>query len=121
MTNIEIIRRFVSAWSRLDPDELSDYFEEEGSYHNMPMQPIVGKENVRAFIEGFSSSWTETEWHILNIVEEDNTVYCERIDKTKSTQGDVDLPCFGVFEMSNGKIRVWRDYFDLGTYTGAMS
>jgi limonene-1,2-epoxide hydrolase len=29
----------------------------------------------------------------------------------------VDLPCCGVFEMKGGKIKVWRDYFDLGTYT----
>ena len=29
----------------------------------------------------------------------------------------VDLPCCGVFEMANGKIKVWRDYFDMATYT----
>jgi limonene-1,2-epoxide hydrolase len=33
----------------------------------------------------------------------------------------VDLPCCGVFEMTDGKIRVWRDYFDLGTYTRAAA
>ncbi|MFK7977136.1 MAG: limonene-1,2-epoxide hydrolase family protein [Halioglobus sp.] len=121
MTNIETIQSFVSAWSRLDSGELSEYFTEDGTYHNMPAQPISGKENVRAFIEAFSASWTETHWEILNIVEEAGTVFCERIDRTKSTQGNVDLPCFGVFEMENGKIKVWRDYFDLATYTGAMS
>ncbi len=121
MTNIEIIRNFVSAWSRLDPNELSEYFTEDGAYHNMPMGPIVGKENIKEFIENFSSGWTETDWQILNIVEEGSMVFCERIDKTKSTQGNVDLPCFGVFEMENGKIHVWRDYFDLSTYMGAMS
>ena len=121
MTNDEIIRSFVSAWSRLDPNELSEYFSEDGSYHNMPMGPIVGKENIRAFIENFSSSWTETNWEILNMVEEGNIVFCERIDKTKSTQGNVDLPCFGVFEMKNGKIHAWRDYFDLGTMKKQMA
>ncbi len=120
MKNIGTIRSFVAAWSRLDPNELSEYFTEGGSYHNMPMQPIVGKENVKAFIENFSATWTETDWEILNIVEENNIVYCERIDRTKSSQGDVDLPCFGVFEMEDGKIRVWRDYFDLRTYAEAM-
>jgi limonene-1,2-epoxide hydrolase len=28
----------------------------------------------------------------------------------------VDLPVVGVFEMANGKIQLWRDYFDLNTY-----
>ena len=26
----------------------------------------------------------------------------------------------GVFELSNGRIKVWRDYFDLATYTRAI-
>jgi limonene-1,2-epoxide hydrolase len=33
----------------------------------------------------------------------------------------MDLPCTGVFEMENGKIKVWRDYFDMATFTTAMS
>ena len=121
MSNIEIIRNFIVAWSRLDASELADYFVDDGMYHNMPAQPVVGKENVKLFIGNFVASWTATDWEILNIVEAGDTVYCERIDRTKSTHGDVDLPCFGVFEMEDGKIRIWRDYFDLGTYAKAMS
>lgn len=121
MSNIETIENFINAWSRLDAEELASYFTDNGSYHNMPTQPVVGKENVKIFIENFLSTWTETEWEILNILEEGDVVYCERLDKTKTTQGDVDLPCFGVFEMEGGKIRVWRDYFDLNTFTQAMN
>ena len=33
----------------------------------------------------------------------------------------VDLPCFGYFELQDGKIKVWRDYFDLATYTNALT
>ncbi len=44
-----------------------------------------------------------------------------QLDKTKSSAGNVDLPCLGVFEMENGKIRLWRDYFDMNTYISAMS
>jgi limonene-1,2-epoxide hydrolase len=121
MKNIATIRRFIVAWSRLDPVELSEFFTDDGAYHNMPMRPIVGKDNIKDFITVFSDRWTETDWQILNTVEEGNTVFCERVDKTKSTAGDIDLPCFGVFEMENEKIKLWRDYFDLGTYTAAMS
>jgi hypothetical protein len=28
--NIKIIRNFISAWSNLDPDELVNYFTEDG-------------------------------------------------------------------------------------------
>jgi len=120
-SNSDIIREFVATWSRLDPAELATYFTEDGCYHNMPIDPIVGREAVQAFITGFSATWTETDWEILNLVEAGDLVFCERVDRTRTTKGNVDLPCVGVFEMQEGKIRLWRDYFDFNTYSGAMS
>lgn len=120
MSNLKTIEDFVAAWSRLDAEELSEYFADDGVYHNIPIQPVAGKTSVKGFIENFIATWTATDWEILNITEADGVVFCERIDRTKTTQGDVDLPCFGVFEMENSKIKVWRDYFDLATFTQAM-
>jgi limonene-1,2-epoxide hydrolase len=86
----------------------------------MPMAPVAGKDSVKVFIQNFLSTWTDTDWEILNIAEVDGVVFCERLDKTKTSNGDVDLPCVGVFEIQGGKIRVWRDYFDMNTFTSAM-
>ena len=119
-TNEKIIRDFIAAWSRLDVKELLEFFTDDGCYHNMPMQPAKGRKNVEQLISGFLSTWTETQWEIINIASSGNIVIAERVDKTKTTGGNVDLPCVGVFELENGKIKEWRDYFDMGTYTGAM-
>ena len=119
-SNTDIVREFVAAWSSLDASRLAEYFTEDGTYYNMPTQPVTGRANVEQFITNFLSTWTETTWDIVNIAEAGDVVYCERLDRTKTTAGDVDLPCFGVFEMQNGKIREWRDYFDLGTFMNAM-
>lgn len=59
-----------------------------------------------------------TRWEIINTASSGSTALVERINKTKTT-GVVDLPCVGVFEMEGGKIKAWRDYFDMATYTGA--
>lgn len=48
-------------------------------------------------------------------------VVAERMDRTKVGEKSVDLPCCGVFEMHDGKIKVWRDYFDMATYTRALA
>jgi NAD(P)-dependent dehydrogenase (short-subunit alcohol dehydrogenase family) len=120
MTNEEIIRDFIAAWSRLDPEELASYFCEDGAYHNMPTGPVKGRKNVEEMIRGFISSWTETEWEILHLLARGDVVIAERVDRTKAGDKGVDLPCTGVFEMEGGKIKVWRDYFDLGTYVRAM-
>jgi limonene-1,2-epoxide hydrolase len=118
--NEQVVRDFLGAWSRLDPSELAAYFTEDGCYHNVPTGPVSGREQVEAFIRAFTATWTETDWEIISIGAVGDRVYAERIDRTRTTQGDVDLPCLGVFEMADGKIREWRDYFDLNTYMQAM-
>lgn len=119
--NIGTIEEFIHCWSSLDASRLSSYFTEDGTYHNMPAMPISGRANIEQFITGFLANWTETSWEIMNITEQGNTVFCERLDRTKTSNGDVDLPCFGVFEMREGKIHIWRDYFDMNTFVSAMS
>lgn len=118
--NTAVIRNFISDWSSLDADKLADYFTDDGTYYNMPIQPVTGKDNVRKFIAGFIANWTATDWDLLNIAAVGNVVIAERLDRTRTSAGDVDLPCVGVFEMADGKIRIWRDYFDMATFTSGM-
>ncbi len=119
--NEQIIRQFIAAWSRLNVDELLEYFTDDGTYHNMPMQPVKGKDNIKQLIEGFTDAWTETQWDIVCLMSKDDLVVAERLDRTKFGDKSVDLPCVGVFEMEKGKIKVWRDYFDANTYFNALT
>jgi len=119
--NETVIREFIAAWSRLDAKELVNYFAEDGIYHNMPIDPVVGHDNLLPFISGFIAGWTSTDWEILNLLSSGNLVMVERVDKTLLGDKSVDLPCLGIFEMEAGKIKVWRDYFDMGTYVSSVS
>jgi len=76
---------------------------------------------VRATIERFPKGWARTDWEIRNLVASGDLVFCERVDRTDVGGRHVDLPLVGVFEIENGRIRAWRDYFDLATYTRAVS
>jgi limonene-1,2-epoxide hydrolase len=117
----DLIRDFCAAWSRLDLDELMSYFADDAVYHNMPGPPAEGRDAVRRTIESFLKGWDRTEWEIRNIAANGNVVFAERVDRTDAGERHVDLPLVGVFEVEGGKIRAWRDYFDLATYTRAMS
>jgi limonene-1,2-epoxide hydrolase len=119
--NETVVRTFIAAWSRLDADELVTYFTDDGTYHNMMAKPVSGRDNLRRFIAGFLKGWTATQWDILNLVARGNVVFAERVDRTRIGDRKVDLPCVGVFEMQDGKIKAWRDYFDLATYTKAVA
>jgi len=118
--NEKLVRDFIAAWSRLDPKELAAYFTEDGVYHNMPGPPVGGRANVEKLIRGFVASWTQTRWDILNLLCAGDVVIAERVDRTKAGPKSVDLPCTGVFVLEGGKIKVWRDYFDMATYQRAM-
>jgi len=120
-TNEETVRNFIAAWSRLDADEIVAFFTPDGTYHNMMNKPVSGHDNLRRFIGGFIKDWTETNWDVLNIVSRGDIVIAERLDRTRLGAKSVDLPCCGVFELAGGKIRIWRDYFDLATYTRAIA
>lgn len=115
--NEKVIRDFIGAWSRLNANELVDYFTPDGIYHNMPMAPVAGREKLAVFIAGFIQNWEKTDWDILNISANGNIVFAERLDRTLVGDITVHLPCCAVFEMEGGKIKVWRDYFDMTTYT----
>jgi limonene-1,2-epoxide hydrolase len=118
--NERLIREFIKAWSRLDAAELASYFTEDGCYFNIPTQPVCGRANIEKMIKGFIATWTETVWEVKTLIAAGDVVIAERLDKTKTTKGNVDLPCVGVFELRDGKIKEWRDYFDLSTYRNAM-
>lgn len=118
--NEEIVKEFIAAWSRLDADEIVAFFTPDGTYHNMMNKPVSGHDSLRRFIAGFIKDWSQTKWDVVNIVSRGNIVMAERLDRTHLGDRSVDLPCCGVFEMDNGKISAWRDYFDLATYTRAM-
>lgn len=119
--NEKIIREFVAAWSRLDADELASYFSEDGSYHNIPSSAVQGRDNIQQFIAGFIRPWESTDWEIVSLLAEGDVVVVERLDKTVVAGSAINLPCFGYFELEDGKIKVWRDYFDLATYTSALT
>ena len=107
--NETIIREFIKAWSRLDPEELSQYFTEDGIYHNLPSGPVKGRGKIKKFISDFVIDWKETEWDIITIMSKGDTVMVERLDRTKAKGKKVNLPCTGIFILEDGKIKEWRD------------
>ncbi|WP_374284879.1 nuclear transport factor 2 family protein [Novosphingobium sp.] len=118
----DVVRQFIAAWSRLDVEELVGWFTEDGIYHNMPIAPVQGHAALRQFIAGFAGGWATTQWDVVNLAVSGNTVFAERVDRTTTRDGkQVDLPCCGVFEVRDGRIAVWRDYFDMNAYMAGLA
>lgn len=119
--NLSLVRSFIDTWPSLDPDRLVRFFTIDGVYHNMPIEPVRGHDDLRAFIGAFLASWTETKWEVLSLATSGRLVFVERVDRIVAHGKTVALPCCGVFELEGGKIKIWRDYFDMGTYQRAIA
>ncbi|MGV2979845.1 hypothetical protein ACERNI_06500 [Camelimonas sp. ID_303_24] len=52
--NEEIVRSFISAWSRLDAGEIVVYFTQGGVCHNVMNKPVSGHNNLRGLYTGLS-------------------------------------------------------------------
>lgn len=117
-SNAERVREFISAWSRNDLDELMGFFAPDCVYHNIPVAPVKGLEAVRKTLHGFASMASEIEWVLHQIAEnEAGVVLTERTDRFKIGGRWVELPVMGSFELRDGQLVAWRDYFDMQQFT----
>ena len=120
MSNTDIVVAFVDAWNRMDWDAVMDALAEDVVYHNIPMEKLEGKEAARAFIMGMVPEGVD--WEMISIAENGSKVLTERVDSFDMPGGKrVSVPVMGTFEIENGKIKAWRDYFDLATFTSQMA
>jgi limonene-1,2-epoxide hydrolase len=110
-----VVRRFCAAWPERSIDKLLQYFTDDALYHNMPMEPVTGKDGIREVLNLFIPA-EDVEADILHLATHGNLVFTERIDRMTIGGKKVVLPCAGVFEIRDGKIAAWRDYFDLATW-----
>lgn len=115
--NVDLIRQFCAAWSRHDIDELLGYLAEDAIYHNMPMQPVVGHDAIRSIFGVFLTPSQAVDWEVLEVAASGDTVFAERVDRYEMGERKVELPVVGVFEIRDGKIAAWRDYFDMTSWT----
>lgn len=121
MSNTKIVMDFIDAWNRMDWDSVVAAFSEDVVYHNIPMEELRGKSVVAEFITT-GMDLKSVDWEVLSIAENGNKVLTERIDNFYLADGKtVSMPVMGTFEIADGQITAWRDYFDLATFTSQMA
>jgi len=113
---LEIVTRFCEAWSKLDLDEILGFLSEDAVYHNIPLDPVTGRDAIRTTISGFTAGVDRVEFEILNTAVNGNVVLNERIDRFFSPERTIELPVMGTFEVADAHITAWRDYFDLNQF-----
>lgn len=109
------VHAFLNAVKAFDYDAAMTLIAEHCDYENMPLGKVTGPAGVRGVLEPFFSPTIANEFIILRELTDGKRVFLERLDRHQLETGWVELPVAGIFEVENGQITVWHDYFDAAT------
>ncbi|MEY2451861.1 MAG: limonene,2-epoxide hydrolase [Acidimicrobiaceae bacterium] len=117
---IDVVQTFCDAWAKGDLDALMEFFTDDAVYHNIPVAPVTGRAAIRDTIAGFTAGVDSVEFRVLNIAATGSVVLTERVDAFITPTVTIELPVMGTFEVVDGKIAAWRDYFDLNQFMSQL-
>ena len=123
---IELVRRFCGAWSNdMAAGDLAAFLTDDAVYDNIPMAPVTGRDeiakNIASVIRPGPPGIMSIDFRVINIAANGPVVMTERVDVFTLPDRSFELQVMGTFEVSDGRISAWRDYFDLGQFTSKMS
>ena len=115
-TALDTAKRFLGAMEVLDYDNALTMIADNCEYTNPPpLGTVHGPAGVRGVLEPFFAPTIENEFRILREAVNGPVVVLERLDRHRLADKWVELPVTGVFEVHDGLITYWRDYFDAAT------
>jgi limonene-1,2-epoxide hydrolase len=122
---IELVRRFCAAWSDdMATDDLAAFFTDDAVYHNIPLPPVTGKENIAENLDSYirpgAPGVEGIDFQLVNIAADGPVVLTERWDVFRLFDDSFGIGVMGTFEVRDGKISAWRDYFDMTQFVTLM-
>lgn len=113
----EVVTALVEACERRDLDAVCALVTDDIEYDNVPIGKVHGPEGVRSVLSGgVTAAASEVEWIVHRQVESGDTVMNERTDRFLVDGRWVEIPIAAVFVVRDGRVALWRDYFDLESY-----
>jgi limonene-1,2-epoxide hydrolase len=103
------------------PDEFAAYFTEDAIWWNAPWPAVKGRAAIRETLRRGAERMSARPPEIRHIVAEGSVVMTERVDNFWVGQRQVSVPCMGIFELEDGKIAAWRDYWDLKQFDAQVA
>lgn len=112
----QVVNSFIKAIGEKDEAAAMALVAEECYYDNVPVGDMTGKAKMAEFLAPTFRSKGPVEFEVLRQSAAGNIVMNERVDKFVMKGRDIAIPVAGVFEVNDGLITFWRDYFDNGMF-----
>jgi limonene-1,2-epoxide hydrolase len=116
-----VVRQFCDAVAKRDPELIRPLLTDDVVYMNVGMPATTGLEAVIANVQGQWEMFTGVyEFQIRHLASVGDVVLTERVDVVGTEGRSMPVPLMGAFEVHDGKIACWRDYFDSGLIAKMM-
>ncbi|MFC6882148.1 MULTISPECIES: limonene-1,2-epoxide hydrolase family protein [Actinomadura] len=115
MNEIETVEAFLSTLEDLDVDRALTFAAPEMVYQNVPLPPARGLPAVEKTLRLMTRYGTGFEARVHRIAANGPVVLTERTDVLKAGAWQARFWVCGTFEVHDGRITLWRDYFDWTT------
>lgn len=113
-----VVTRFLQALEARDHDTIAALLAPELRYTNVSLPTIVGGERVAKLFRRTLRGKTGFAVQVHGIAASGDTVLTERTDILKFGPMHMAFWVCGTFRVENGRIVLWRDYFDWANFTG---
>jgi len=117
----EDIAKFAGDLPQEEPDGEPD---RGGAQLLRGQAPVTGREAIANTIDSFirpgPPGIESIEFRVINIAANGPVVMTERVDVFRLSDKSFELQVMGTFEVTDGKINAWRDYFDANQFTSRM-
>ncbi len=115
--NLATVRRICEGWHELSQDEFRQLCDPDLDYRNIPIEGDVhhGPDAAHAVLSRLAEKWA-LRLQVNHIVGDESVVLTERtefFEHRGGTKPSFALPVMGSFELRDGKVTAWRDYFEL--------
>jgi limonene-1,2-epoxide hydrolase len=117
----ETVTAFIAAMEAKDLDAAMALAADDIEYDNVPMDTAHGAAATRTMLESFVAMSEEIEWIVHHQVAAGDIVMNERTDRFRSGDRWLEIPVAGIWQVTDGRIVLWRDYFDLESLMKQMS
>ena len=120
----KVVRSFVDSWTTKPIDEIVGHLDENVLFVNIPdPKPIKGRKDAKAFLEPFFKKDPlivpfSFKVEIKHLAANGADVLLDRVDTFVIAGKTWEVPVATYFEVKNGKITVWKDYFDQAQFQG---
>jgi limonene-1,2-epoxide hydrolase len=118
---IAVVERFLALLVAGDVDGAVELLAVDVRYQNVGLPTVRGRERVRRlFTAAMRQAGAGFDAYVHTISAAGSSVLTERTDVLKVRRLRVQLWVCGRFDIQDGQIVLWRDYFDFANFTVAL-